>query len=49
MRKRNKKSNILPFKDKAVVGIFLFLVGGIALMGFITAEVLYPGYTRNRR
>jgi len=26
-------------------GIMLFLVGGIALMGIITAEVVYPGYT----
>ncbi len=35
----------LPFQDKVVAGIFLFLVGGIALMGIITAEVLYPDYS----
>jgi len=35
----------LPFQDKVIAGVFLFLVGGIALMGIITAEVLYPDYS----
>ena len=32
-------------KQKALAGILLFAVGGIALLGIITAEVLYPGYS----
>ncbi len=35
----------LPFQDKVLAGIFLFLVSGIALMGIITAEVMYPDYS----
>lgn len=31
--------------QKVLVGILLFLVGGIALLGIITAEALYPGYS----
>ena len=34
-----------PLKDKAMAGVMLFLVGGIALMGIITAEVMYPDYS----
>ncbi|WP_232700696.1 DUF998 domain-containing protein [Halobacterium wangiae] len=30
---------------EAAAGALLFLVGGVALLGIITAEVLYPGYT----
>lgn len=30
---------------KSNAGIILFVVGGIALLGIITAEVLYPGYS----
>ncbi len=45
MQINSEKKMNLPIKDEAIAGIFLFLVGGIALMGFITAEVLYPGYT----
>lgn len=29
----------------SAAGAFLFLAGGVALLGIITAEVLYPGYT----
>lgn len=29
----------------STAGALLFLVGGVALLGIITAEVLYPGYT----
>ncbi len=43
--RKSDQSKILPLKDKAIAGILIFLVGGIALMGFITAEVLYPGYS----
>lgn len=30
---------------EVAAGSLLFLVGGIALLGIVTAEVLYPGYT----
>lgn len=32
-------------RPKAIAGALLFFVGGFALLGIITAEVLYPGYT----
>lgn len=32
-------------KQKVLAGVLLFLVGEIALLGIITAEALYPGYS----
>ncbi len=32
-------------RQKVLAGVLLFLVGGIALLGIITAEVLYPNYS----
>lgn len=39
----SEKSFLSDLKSKA--GVSLFVVGGIALLGIITAEVLYPGYS----
>ena len=33
------------YDPRAIAGACLFAVGGVALLGIITAEVLYPGYT----
>ena len=32
-------------KQRSVAGSILFVVGAVALLGIITAEVLYPGYS----
>lgn len=44
-RERESDPSALGFDPRAIAGACLFAVGGIALLGIITAEVLYPGYT----
>ena len=39
----SEKNSTSELKSKA--GIIMFIVGGVALLGIITAEVLYPGYS----